>query len=91
MIGGVDIALVTVVVVVGGRVYGDVYCLDGISSLVGRLNCEGGAKAGKIGEARFECPDGVNGTFERSKEYVAYDGTRDVVQGGERERTAVGD
>ena len=53
IIGAVDVALVIVVVVVGGRGYGDVYCLDGISSLAGRLNCEGGAKVGKTGEARF--------------------------------------
>ena len=84
-------ALMMVVAVVDGRGYSDVYCLDGISSLAGKLNCEGGGKGGKIGEARFECPDGVNGTFERSKEYVSYDGTRDVLQGGERENTAEGD
>ena len=83
MIGVVDVALIIVVAVVGGKGYGDVYYLDGISSLARRLNCEGGGKAGKICEARFECPDGVNGTFERSKDYVAYDETGDVFQGVE--------
>ena len=46
-------ALVIVVAGVGGRRYSGVYCLDGFSSLAVRLNCEGGAKVGKIGEARF--------------------------------------
>ena len=50
---GVDVALLIVVAVVGGRGYGDVYYLDGISSLVGKLNCEGGGKVGKKCEARF--------------------------------------
>ena len=53
VIGGVDVALVTVLVVVGGRGYSDIYYLDGISSLAGMLNCEGGAKVGKIYEALF--------------------------------------
>ena len=84
-------ALVIVVVVVGGRGYGDVRCLDGISSLAGGLNCEGGGKGGKRSVARFQCPDGVNRTVERSRVYVAYDETGDVLRGEGRERTAGGD
>ena len=91
IIGGADVALVIVVAVVGGRGYGDVYYLDGISFLARRLICEGGGKVGRICEDRFQCQGGVNGTFERSKDYVAYNETRDVVQGVERERTAVAD
>ena len=53
MIGRVDVALVIVVVVVDGRVYGGLYYLDGVSSLAKRLNCEGGGKIGKRCEARF--------------------------------------
>ena len=53
IIGGVDVVVVIVVVVVGGRGYGAVYCSDGISSLAGRLNCEGGATVEKLREARF--------------------------------------
>ena len=52
MIGGVDVALVFVVVVVGGRGYGDVYYLDGSSSLAEKSNCEGGGKGGKRSVAR---------------------------------------
>ena len=48
MIGGVDVALVIVVVVVGGRGYGDVYYLDGSSSSAGRSNWEGGERRKKI-------------------------------------------
>ena len=60
MIGVVDVALI-IVGAVCGRGYGDVYYLDGISSLARRLNCEGGGKAGKRCEAQCECPNGVNG------------------------------
>ena len=64
-------ALVIGVAGVGGRGYADVYFSDGNSSLARRLSCEGGAKVGKICEARFQSPDGVNGTVERSRDYVA--------------------
>ena len=46
-----------------------------------RSNCEGGAKVGKTCEARFQCQDRANGTAERSRGYVAYDETADVLQG----------
>ena len=84
-------ALVIGVAGVGGRGYGDVYYSDAISSLARMLSCEGGAKVGKLCVARFQCPDGVNGTVERSRDYVAYDETGDVLLGEGRERTARGD
>ena len=81
-------ALVMFVAGVGRRGYGDIYCLDGSSSLAGRSNCECGGKVGKRSLARFQHPDGGNYTCEQLRDYVANGGTGDVSQGVKQERTA---